>query len=632
MISLAPKPTIRLWHICLLVGIPFFASLPILAGFSQCDPTMLYSGLGYGLTASAFPGNACYVDVTIGRITQPLGYLSAQDWLHGIIPWWNPYSGVGMPLAAEMQNESFFLPFVFLLHFKFGWLYQRIMLQILTGLFTYAFLRCRHLHGIASLTGALLFALNGSFFLHAGAGSCPIFCLPLMMWGVELAALKTIKQQAGGWSLFIAGTAISIYAGFPEIAFFDGLLVAFWAMIQARSLAPWYRRIFISKLTLGFCIGIALTAPLTLSFLQYLSVAQVAAHAEVFVQNSLEISAAPVLLFPYIYGGLDIASPANIKHLPGPIWVEFGGWIGFTPFLLALLSLIPLRREHIWRYGLALWILGWISRDFNLIHISTLFNLVPGIAHADAVRFSAISVEFSAFVLAAAGIDDLLTGVRLRTRDLLIFTILLGLCVVASLYPVLPILKLWFSTQPKLKPFATVYLLLCLSFCIIVFLAIKLPFFIRLIPPAIIVGAIGIFLAPQFAAPHNGKLDFQGLAALQSLDKSARLYSIGPFGPNFPARYHISEINHSQLPAPKLWTEYITNNLFSNANTIDLMGGQPEQIFGLITHLANYEAIGVKYVLAFPNQNLAHWSPSPPQTYSSNSGFVTLPGQKKFQE
>ena len=60
--------------------------------------------------------------------------LSAWDWLHGMIPWWNPYTGIGVPLAGELQPGAFFLPFNLLLLLKEGLLWQRIAMQIIAGL------------------------------------------------------------------------------------------------------------------------------------------------------------------------------------------------------------------------------------------------------------------------------------------------------------------------------------------------------------------------------------------------------------------------------------------------------------------------------------------------------------------
>ena len=123
----------------LILAAVLLANAPTLLGFSHCDPEGLYSGLTHGMKPGYLTGQACFFDPAPAYYTQPLGRLSASDWLHGVVPWWNPYSGIGMPLAAEAQNESLFLPFVLLLIFHNDWLLQRLAFQILSGLFTYAF-------------------------------------------------------------------------------------------------------------------------------------------------------------------------------------------------------------------------------------------------------------------------------------------------------------------------------------------------------------------------------------------------------------------------------------------------------------------------------------------------------------
>ena len=41
---------------------------------------------------------------------QALGHLVATDWFSGHVPWWNPYEGLGVPLAGDMQSGAFFPP------------------------------------------------------------------------------------------------------------------------------------------------------------------------------------------------------------------------------------------------------------------------------------------------------------------------------------------------------------------------------------------------------------------------------------------------------------------------------------------------------------------------------------------
>lgn len=623
------QPT-KTWQIALLILVPLAANLPALTGFVNCDPEIIYSGLARNLSASLIPGNACFLDATIGYITQPLGYLSAQDWLHGIIPWWNPYSGVGMPLAAEMQTESFFLPFVLLLHFKFGWLYQRIILQILTGFFTYTFLRARQLHDIAALTGGLLFALNGSFFLHAGAASCPIFCLPLTMLGVERLAQAISTQQRGGWSLITAGLALSIYGGFPEIAFLNGLLVVFWVMVRSRQLPRPSRLLFLQKTCLAAAIGIVMTAPIVIPFLQYLNLANLGAHhGIVFARSVLPDAGRPIAIFPDIYGALGLYVPPVLEAVTGDLWVKFGGWIGCLPTLFALAALIRGDQDRPARYLFAAWLIAWFARDCNFLDVAWLFNLVPGIAHADVIRFSWIAREFAAYILTAYGVNDLIKCRGLKPYQIILLICLFSFCIVISIFPALPIFKIWFSMKPALRPYTATYLGLCLLASMIAIYGLVTGRLTRLMPTGIILGAVAIFLIPQFAAPRGGTLDTQAISKLKSLSNLSRFYTIGPFGPNIPAAYAIASINHSELPAPKLWTDFVTDNLFPGGNIIDFLGYQPEQIYGLISNLSHYSSIGVKYVLTAPNQNLADWQPAP-EALTTSSGFVHIPGQSSI--
>jgi hypothetical protein len=46
------------------------------------------------------------IDPNVGFITQPFGHLAAMDLLHGHIPWWNYFQGLGQPLVGEMQSAA----------------------------------------------------------------------------------------------------------------------------------------------------------------------------------------------------------------------------------------------------------------------------------------------------------------------------------------------------------------------------------------------------------------------------------------------------------------------------------------------------------------------------------------------
>src|SRR5258708_4436039 len=92
-----------------------------------------------------------FLDMEAGWTTQALGSLAARQWLSGEVPWWDPFSGVGMPLAAEMQSSALFLPYILLLLLPAGTALLTLSLQWTGGLAMWRFLRRLGLGGLASV-------------------------------------------------------------------------------------------------------------------------------------------------------------------------------------------------------------------------------------------------------------------------------------------------------------------------------------------------------------------------------------------------------------------------------------------------------------------------------------------------
>ena len=127
--------------------------------------------------------------------------------MHGIIPWWNPYSGIGLPLAGEMQPNAFFLPFVFWLLLPNGVLWLKITMEIMAGLATFALSRELSLSRMSALFAALLFEMNGTFAWTPGTIAVlnVIAFLPLLLYGIE----KSRKLEQGALGIFWIAMAIA---------------------------------------------------------------------------------------------------------------------------------------------------------------------------------------------------------------------------------------------------------------------------------------------------------------------------------------------------------------------------------------------------------------------------------------
>ena len=165
------------------------------------------------------------VDPNVGFITQPLGHQAALDLLHGHLPWWNYFEGMGQPLAGEMQSAAL-LPLVVLFIFPAGLLLFHLSLEIIAGASTYFLVRKLGVGPTIATLAGVLFALNGTFSWIGNAVVNPIAFLPMMVLGIEIAVEHSREARRAGWVIMALAFALSIYAGFPEMAYLDGLIAA----------------------------------------------------------------------------------------------------------------------------------------------------------------------------------------------------------------------------------------------------------------------------------------------------------------------------------------------------------------------------------------------------------------------
>ncbi len=130
----------------------------------------------------------------------------------------------------------------------------------------------------AAFLGGALFLLCPVFFLTPHAAIGPVPFLPLLLLGIEHAARAAAAGRRMGWSLVTVAVAYSIYARFPEIAFLDGLFAGFWVLWRLACLPGPVRMGFIGKLGLATGIGICLSLPLVVPFLDYLKRANLSGY------------------------------------------------------------------------------------------------------------------------------------------------------------------------------------------------------------------------------------------------------------------------------------------------------------------------------------------------------------------
>jgi hypothetical protein len=575
-----------------LLLLPVVVHLPALTGWHRFDPLFQVSVSGLPLETTVpdglltgYPG---WVDANAGVTVEALGALAARDWLHGVLPWWNPYSGVGLPLAAESQNCAFFLPFVLLLALPHGLLLLRITVIALAGLFTLPLLRRLGCSGMPALVGASLFELNGTFAWFSHGPIMPIAFLPLLLFGIEQA------RDGRRWPPLAIplGIAWSLLAGFPETAFIDGLFAFAWAAL--RFVQSGSRLRYAGCVIGGGLVGLMLAAPGIWPFIEALARSFLSTHegvnADVLLPANLTL-----MLFPYVFGAVPMGVlRLGVHHL---LWYKTGG---FCDLVLVGLALIALRWPY--RIGALRWLLvGWIvltlARALGIPGVTEAFTAVPLLRQAAFHVYVLPSWSMALCVLAAFALQDWTEGCPSSFRRALMLTVGIG---------TLALRMGRGEAEPLLQqiPGYLVYPLSSIAIATVMLAAVahlwSRPATAKrqtVMGAALVAHAGLLFSFPLLSGAQGGHLDVASLRYLQSHVDLGRVVSFGPLVPNYGAFFGIAEVGHNYLPVPRNWVDYIRLHLHPDTDGVTFYEGWTLPRDGLADLMRAYEATGVSYAL-----------------------------------
>ncbi len=603
--------------IIFLILLPFLVELPLLIFGLSTNPIWQQSGIVEGVKAGLLPGLS-YGDPNVGWTTQALGHLAAEDWLHGVIPWWNPYSGIGLPLAGEMQPNAFFLPFVFLLLFHNGVMWLKIAMQIFAGLATFALLRELKLGHLAALTGGALYALNGTFAWLPGPVAVinTIPFLPLLLYGIERA------RRAGGsdgiiWiALAISG---SLYAGFPEAAYINGLLALSWLIYRVT--IDDNKLQFMVRIVFGGTLGLLLAMPLLVAFGDYiLRTNAFSSHGLGTI--SLPSQALSSIIFPYIYG--PEADSFGSSFLSA-IWGSMGGYAGALLILFAL-SAHQIKKYRGLVYLLFFWIIIALAKSFGIQPVMLLMNHIPFLRDAAFYRYSPPSWEMAITILAAVTMDNI------SKQKLRIYSPLFGVLTLLGLaiYMAWPWRTVWnWSHAQAIKMSAM--LGIALFWAALGLLAVVLAWLCSnkkhrrwILSIILILDSAILFMLPEFSGVQSGRIDKPAVNFLSSHLGLQRFYTLGPLEPNYSAYFNIASINHNYLPIASYWANYLGKNIFpqlpKSSGVIfwaPWYGGD-DGVAAFVRFSKNYEWLSVRYVITNKGQPLIPSISFPTDTYGNN--------------
>ena len=591
--------------IVLIVLFPIFVEFPVWLFGLKTDPIWFNSAVVKDLSSGILNG-ATYEDPNVAWTSEALGHLAASDWVKHIIPWWNPYSGIGLPLAGEMQPGAFFLPFILLLLLHNGILWVKVALQIVSGLFTYLLLRELGLGRLACLTGSLLYSLNGTFALLPGPEAVihPIPFLPLLLYGIEVS--RKIDKRV--WGVFFIAVSIAwlIFSGFPEASYIDGLMALIWALYRVIGANQRWTSLA-TRILYGGILGLMLAAPLILAFGEFL-LSSDAFGTHLDGNISLPLAAAVPFFLPYVYGPLGNNHGNSELSI---IWGNLGGYVGVLIIFVSLLGLKN-KKERGLRILLVSWVLLSWAKTFGIPPFSSLMNHIPLLQQTAFYRYSCSSWELALIILAAFSLNDLKTQ-----RPNLTFpfcTTAIILC--ASIYLAWPWRTFWGWGEDKILKVAVVFFAAIL-WAVAGLVLTRITFVLRgekqraVLAFLLVVDAAVFFIVPEMGGLRSGTVDRSAIHFLQRNLGLSRFYTLGPIQPNYSAYFEIGNINHIYVPVEINWARFVENNIFppvkENQGVIfwpqwpyqDGLGVKYVRKF-----LSNYENLSVRYIVTNPGQGL----------------------------
>jgi len=358
------------------------------------------------------PNEADRVSLPGGDFTQQFYVFRAfayDELYHGRFPLWMPCIYAGYPYQADPQSATLYPPlWVTMLtlramnygHYPLSALVTEVLAHLLgVSLFTYAFLRAERVRRLAALGGAITFAYGGfltGYPLLQSAIAETATWLPLALLG---ARWFTDGRRVPGVALSSAALTLSVLAGHPQTTLFVFYLtLAYWLFVT-WPMSRW-KALLLAALPAALAVG--LSAGQVLPMLAYTRLSTRSGLP--FVKAGTGFPLRDVLQF--FLTGL-------VSH-----WQPL--YVGVLPLILVALALAGRRQAtKIFWLGAAL-----VGLLLSFGHHAALFDLAylvwPGYRLFRGQERHALVVSFSLAVLAARGLDVLLSPLCRRERRWLV--------------------------------------------------------------------------------------------------------------------------------------------------------------------------------------------------------------------
>ena len=350
---------------------------------------------------------APYLDITTQML--PWWNLSKQILLSGHFPFWNIYSGNGLPLMANMQSAIFFplTWFFYIFNARMALLLYSFAKLLMMGVFMYWYLRELKFSWYPSLWGAILFSFCGSnviWFLWPLTSV--ILILPLSFFLIE----KYFNSKKLKYALLLSPVmALGMFAGHPQTFFYIFCAIFCYTIFKAFSSSGGIRRSIIQLAILScvYFLGIIISSVAVLPFLEYLKLSANLGYRAGFAENPFFLPKELFLanLIPDFYGNTGVK---NFSYLLVPNYGEYAlGYIGLSGLVLSLFAFSKKMKKEIIFFAAASILTLCLVYHAPIIY--ALINKLPGFSLNYNNRLLYLWAFF-VIILACFGLEKLLNS------------------------------------------------------------------------------------------------------------------------------------------------------------------------------------------------------------------------------
>jgi len=268
------------------------------------------------------------------RYIYPLKYFARESMLSGIIPFWNPYIGSGMPYLANLQSCIFYPPsiFIYMLPLNLGLKVYVLFHFALAGISMYLLARKIGLCETSSLVASIVWTFSGWM-----VSSIDIIIVATSSSYLPLILFFALKSKDGFFYSILTGIALSFQflAGEPSIFYFTLLLLLCFSF---------YFKLKMRRTLISILIGIGLSLFQLIPFIEMISYSE-----RLWSQkNTTSWAFVPYELFNFILpsatGNL-IKLPHLYLSLDRQMWLK-SPYLGIVPFILAAVAILYPKKER----------------------------------------------------------------------------------------------------------------------------------------------------------------------------------------------------------------------------------------------------------------------------------------------